>query len=336
MKNKNWVILLILLLVGSISFAQQKVEVVAFYNLENLFDTINDPLKNDDEFTSTGSYHYNDSIYRQKLKNIVRVFNTIATETKTSGAALIGVAEVENETVLNTLAKHPDLRNRNYKAVLLEGHDERGIDVGLIYDTSKFKLLSSKSYATQLDTGYTRDILYVTGTLQGDTIHILVNHWPSRRDGVKETQPRRNEVARTAKNLIDSIFIRKPISKIILMGDLNDNPEDYSVQHILLCKNKMHGVSTKDLYNPWYSLHNAGKGTAVYKHKWNLFDQIIISGGFIGANKGWEFSKAEIFDKDFLKQQYGKSRGTPYRSFRGTRWMNGYSDHFPVLLYLVR
>lgn len=329
-------LIIILLLQSCLSHAQQTA-IIAFYNLENLFDTLNDPVKNDDEFTLSGAYHYTSSVYQQKLKNIAHVLNSIAVETKSTGAVLIGVAEVENEIVLKDLANHSDLVNRNYRSILLEGNDERGIDVGLIYDKGRFAVLSYRSVIIPLDTGFTRDILYVSGILQKDTFHVLVNHWPSRRDGVMQTQANRNVAARTAKALIDSIKQNNSSAKIILMGDLNDNPEDYSIQNILLCKYEKNNALAGDLYDPWYAIHKTGKGTAVYKHRWDLFDQIIITGNFTSSyTRGWKYLKSEIFDKDFLKQQYGKSRGIPYRSFRGTHWMNGYSDHFPVLLYLAK
>jgi hypothetical protein len=313
-------------------YAQGKVYAVAFYNLENLFDTLDDPYAHDEDFTPKGSYRYTDKVYKQKLHNIAGVFQSIGTGKVADGAILIGVAEIENNRVLNDLLSQPEIKSRGYKYVWYNSRDERGIDVALVYNPKFFKPLMSKPLPVSLHgSDATRDVLYVMGTLVGDTVHVLVNHWPSRREGREETADKRNVLAMVNRKKIDAMLQENPKARILVMGDLNDNPTDGSVQLTLGAK----ADRNSNLYNPWIDLFKNGKGTGVFERVWYLFDQVIISNGFM-QHAGLQYDACEIYDRPFLRQTGGKFIGYPRRSFRGKFWNNGYSDHFPVVVYLKK
>lgn len=333
-----------LLLSSGKLFAQKKdyqVGVVAFYNFENLFDTDNDPIKNDDEFTPGGSYHYTEDIYKAKLHNLATVLQQLGTDVSPDGPAILGTAEVENGKVLTDLINQPEIKTRNYKYVWYEGPDPRGIDVAMIYNPKYFRVLSSRPVHVSLaKTGgkeLTRDILFVTGIFAGDTMHILVNHWPSRYGGERATEGKRAIVAQMNKNISDSLLRHNPHSKILIMGDLNDDPVNKSVSKVLGVTKEKSETTLTSLYNPWVDLYKQGNGTLGYHDSWNLFDQIIMSGEFLDKNEhNWQFYKAEIFKKNFLLERFGRYKGYPHRSFTGPIWKNGYSDHLPVMVLLVR
>ncbi len=328
------------------SFAQTKtkyqVSAIAFYNFENLFDTKDDPRKFDEEFTPDGAYHYTEEIYHQKLHNLATVLEKLGTEVTPDGPAIIGTAEIENEKVLLDLVAQPEIKSRGYGVVHFEGPDARGIDCGLLYNPKYFQLLGARSLNVDLrpaakDNHRTRDVLYVTGIFAGDTVHVLVNHWPSRSGGEAASAPFRAIAAGVSRKIIDSLEKENPAVKIVVMGDLNDDPVDNSVTKVLKAKGNRDDVKLQDLYNPFTRFYKQGIGSLGYNDSWNLFDQIIVSGGFLHGDKShWQYYKAEIFNRDFLKNKFGQYRGYPHRSFVGTTWMNGYSDHFPSLVYLVK
>ncbi|MCB0698701.1 MAG: endonuclease/exonuclease/phosphatase, partial [Chitinophagaceae bacterium] len=243
----------------------------------------------------------------------------------------IGLAEIENKNVLKDLTNNPLLKKHGYKYITYDGHDPRGIDNALLYRSSYFKVLSSRAIAIK-KIG-TRDILYVTGILGGDTVHVLVNHWPSRREGIKQSDPKRATVANANKRMVDSLFKINADTKIIIMGDMNDNPTDESITQVLKASPnsdlKKHGY----LYNPWVSIYKSGKGTSVYHKQWDHFDQIIISEAFL-HDKKLHFRKAEIFDAAFIRNEGHGDDAYPKRSFRGKQWNHGYSDHLPVMIHL--
>lgn len=307
---------------------QGKVYPVGFYNVENLFDIQDDPLTDDDEFTPNGKMRYTAAIYRAKLHNIASVLELIGTDSNKNGAVLIGLAEVENSTVLNDLLAQPEIKSRNYKYTWHNSNDRRGIDVALIYNASDFKIISSQPLPVRLGNNeITRDILYAKGVLGKDTVHVFVNHWPSRREG-DETIERRAIAARACVAKVNSIRQQNPNARIIIMGDLNDNPVDASVSRVLGAAKEKNA----SLYNPWAEVYLSGKGTEVFQHKWNLFDQIIMSNTLL-LHSGLHFTATEIVDYDFMTFTKGKAYRYPKRSFRGTFWNNGYSDHFPVVVY---
>lgn len=310
---------------------------VAFYNCENFFDPTDNPAKDDDEFTPGGKYHYTQRIYEQKLHNIATVIQNMPGGS--DGPAIIGMAEVENDVALNALIRQPELARRNYRYVWFNGPDPRGINVAMVYNPKYFRVLLSEPIPVKISglagKAVTRDILHVYGILNSDTVHVFVNHWPSRRGGEDESGPKRAIAARVNKAAIDVQMKKNPRAGIIIMGDFNDNPGDNSIMNILDAKPEQKLVGASGLYNPWANIYKTGSGTEVYKHQWNLFDQIIISGTLLRNTRKLTYEKAEIFKPEFIIDRYKGHEGEPHRSFAGTRWINGYSDHFPVILHLI-
>ena len=320
---------------------QYKVIAIGFYNVENFFDTIHDPNKQDEEFTPDGAYHNTQKVYSQKLHNIASVMQKLGTDITPDGAAIIGMAEVENNNVLNDLISQPELQNRHYKYEWFYTPDERGISTAMLYNPKYLKVLHSQPLHVPLESigqkRPTRDILFVDGILAGDTVHILVNHWPSKSGGEAASAPGRRVAASVDKRIIDSLLHINPNSKILILGDLNDNPTSEGVVKVLKAKADKSDVELTDIYNPWINLYKKGMGTESFQGEWNLIDQIMVSGSFLKNNNNkWRYYNAEIFRKDFLVNKIGKEKGLPHRSYTISQvWDNGYSDHFPVLLYLV-
>lgn len=258
---------------------QYKVASIAFYNLENLFDTLDTPDKNDFEYTPEGEKKWDSKKYLSKQKNISSVIAQIGTDVTKTAPAIIGVSEIENRAVLEDLVNTPALKKFNYKIVHYESPDRRGVDVGLLYQESLFEVKNSVSATLKIediDDFFTRDQLLVSGELDGDLIHVIVNHWPSRYGGEKNSRPRRNAAADLSRSLVDSLYKIDPNSKIIIMGDLNDDPSNVSlIKHLKARKNK-EGTTEGELFNTTYPLFKEGIGTLAYRDNWNLFDQIII------------------------------------------------------------
>lgn len=318
-----------------------RITAVAFYNLENLYDPANDPDTDDEDFTPGGTNRYTEKIYREKLHNMAFALSQLAIDKNPDGPALIGLAEMENKKVLQDLIAEPELAKRHLKIIHFDSPDNRGIDVALLYHPDYFTIISAKPLPVNLSrngrTERTRDVLYVTGKLGIDTVHVLVNHWPSRREGESTSAWKRSQAARVSKHIIDSLMLRNKNTNCILMGDLNDDPIDESVAHVLAASGNKQEVKPGGLYNPWTALYQSGHGTEVYHNQWNLFDQIIVSSGLLSGRSGHlKFVDAEIFDRDFLKNTSGRQRGYPHRSFSGNRWIHGFSDHFPTLIYLSK
>lgn len=332
------------ILISGALFAQKKeykVNAVAFYNLENLFDTLDDPNKFDEEFTPAGANHYTSQIYTRKLHNLATVLSQIATEKVPDGPAITGVAEIENAKVLQDLISQPELKDRKLRIVHFESPDVRGIDVGMLYNPKYFKVLDAESLPVNITEGgkkeYTRDILYVKGLLGNDTIHVMVGHWPSRRGGESASKWKRERAALVCKKKADAVKKEHPDAKIIMMGDLNDDPVSPSVAVAFAASDKETSMKSGKFFNPWIAYYKKGIGTLGYNDSWNLFDQIILSSAFLKKkDTGWQFYKAEIFNRNFLKSQFGQYKGYPHRSFSGTTWIDGYSDHFPTYIYLIK
>jgi predicted extracellular nuclease len=340
-------ILIVLLLSISLkSSGQQKqheIIAIAFYNFENLFDTTDDlSNRGDNDFLPHGPYRYTKEIYFQKLHNLATVISQLGTDLTPDGPAIIGTAEIENDHVLRDICSQPLLKDRKYKFVHFDSRDSRGIDVALIYHPKYFQIIGSKCLSVKggehmEKSSRTRDILHVSGILASDTVHIFVNHWPSRRGGEAASASSRAMAASVCRLAVDSLTRLNSQTKIVIMGDLNDDPVNTSVTTVLGAKGKKEQVSPGELYNPFERLYKKGYGTLGYNGSWNLFDQIIISGSWLDPNSShWKYYKAEVFDRPFLKYRFGQNKGYPLRSFEGHNWMNGYSDHFPSLIYLVR
>ncbi len=319
---------------------QYKVACIGFYNLENLFDTINDPsIKLNFEFSPESDKHYNTYKYYKHLDNLADVISRIGTDLSPAGLTILGVAEVENRSVLEDLVKRKPIKDRNYQIVHYDSPDFRGIDVALLYQGDGFTLTDSRVYHfnNPLDSTYTsRDQLLVSGLLDGEKIHIIVNHWPSRRGGQKASEPKRVEAARVCRHIVDSLLQNDAQAKIIVMGDLNDDPVDESVVNTLRAKGKVKNMKPGDLYNPMYDLYRKGVGSLAYRDNWNLFDNIIISPALLNDKKGFHFYKANIFNKRFMRNQSGRYKGYPKRTFVGSTFLGGYSDHFPAYMFLIK
>ncbi|MFV0390639.1 MAG: endonuclease/exonuclease/phosphatase family protein [Paludibacteraceae bacterium] len=312
---------------------------VGFYNLENLFDTINQ-ANLDEEFLPDGSMHWTSLKYKAKLKNMAYAISQIGQDVTPRGVSILGVSEIENRGVLEDLVKEPTIANRTLRIVHYDSPDRRGVDVGLLYNPRDFVVSASKSYRLNFPedtTLLTRDQLLVSGYLLNEKIHVIVGHWPSRIGGEQASAPKRNAAAALSKHIADSLYRQDANAKIIIMGDFNDDPFNESAAKILDAKKNRDDVPEKGLYNPMWRILDSGVGSLAYNNQWNLFDQIIISKPFLhNDNTKLRFWKAEIFNKNFLIQQEGSYKGSPLRTHAGGVWLNGYSDHFPTLIYLVK
>ena len=290
--------------------------------------------KNDYDFLPDGSYRWTAKKYEAKLHNLSDVLSALSRNLLPEGPAVIGVAEVENHRVLTDLVSQPAMAN--YKFVHYEGPDRRGIDCALLYDPQQFAVTNSKlvlSAPFEGDTVHlTRGFLIVDGRMAGERVCFIVNHWPSR--GAKS--PVRVHAARQVKALTDSLMHEDKKLKLFVMGDMNDDPMDESMQ-TLGARKYISGMKANQFFNPWWKiLEDKGVGTLLYRGKWNLFDQIVLSRPLVKAKKGLRYDHSEVFIRDYLIQQDGKYKGSPLRTHGGRVWLNGYSDHLPTIIYLKR
>jgi hypothetical protein len=338
MKQTIFLFLFFLFFLSGSAQDKRQIYAVAFYNLENLFDTQRDTTINDVDFTPNGSYAWTQDKYYKKLNNMSYVISQLGKEYTPDGPAVIGVSEIENQKVLEDLISTGKLASVGYGIVHYDSPDRRGIDVGLLYNPKLFTVTSSRTYAYLMPEEpdfRTRDVLLVNGILAGEDFHVIVNHWPSRRGGNKSSYSR-EFAAEIVKSIADSIYKVNPKSKIVIMGDLNDDPFNKSVKTVLGAKGKQKDVKSGELYNPFWQLLKKGIGSLFYQGNWNLFDQIIISQTFLSKEAALKFWKAEVFNKDFLIQKEGAYKGYPFRTFSGNRFQNGYSDHFPTIVYFEK
>lgn len=373
MKRLSILLLFLSLLTGSAIAQKLKLYGVAFYNMENLFDTQHDEGKNDHDFLPDGSYQWTQEKYAAKLHNMAQVVSELCTEVGTVknpvGAAVVGMSEVENRRVLEDLLKQPTLSGRGYEIVHFDGPDRRGIDVALLYNPKAFKMerallipnitasaekpaedlgfytdgtgqvqaYSSKNGELRGDTTYiTRGFLLVSGRIDGEKMHFIVNHWPSRG----ATSPARERAGRQVRLLKEALLKHEPNSKIIIMGDLNDDPDNVSISgaEALGAKHEKEKCGPTDLYNPWWhTLLKRGIGTLCYNNKWNLFDQILLTGNMLtGDRSTLQFYGHAVFTRDYLLQTEGRFKGYPKRTTAGGTWLNGYSDHLPTQVFLIK
>lgn len=314
--------------------------VIGFYNLENLFDTIDTPDVNDFEFTPDGPNRWNAAKYFEKLENMAEVIELIGQELNPDGPAILGVSEIENREVLVDLANRERIKARNYQVVHYDGPDARGVDVAFFYQPKYFTYISSKPYRTIVpgrDNFRTRYQLLLTGELLGERMHFIVAHWPSRSGGEKGSRPLRIAAANTARAIIDSIQAAEPGARVVMMGDLNDDPGDRSVRRHLRSNGNINRVKDDELYNPFFELHRKGIGSLAYRDSWNLFDQVLITPSLIGRNfERFQYFRAEVFNPPFLRQPSGRFQGYPFRTYGSGVYLGGYSDHFPTFIYLIR
>ncbi len=343
MKKKTIIILLSLFMLSVSAQELDKTKqytpvAVGFWNCENFYDTLNDPLKNDEDFLPSGSYGWTGKKFKNKLDHISDVISQLATESTPDGVAVIGLCEIENRSVLESLVKSPKLATRGYKIVHVEGPDLRGVDVAFLYNPKYFKVTSFHSYRLILPTDSThptRDQLLVSGKLLGEEFHFIICHWPSR--GGPNSEPNRVAAGKLGRKIIDSLLSVNPNAKVILMGDLNDDPTDPSVRKALNTTGKEKDVKAPMLFNAMEAYYKKGIGTLAYQDAWNLFDQQIMTPALIKHDyKDLQFHESHIFNKPMVLTEGGKYKGYPLRTHSGGEYLNGYSDHLSVYSILLR
>jgi len=306
---------------------------IAFYNLENLFDVFNDKYTNDDAFLPNSERNWTPKRYKKKVRKLGYAISKVGIKTAKKLPTIVGLAEVENKLVIEDLLKSKFLKNHNYDIVHYDSPDERGIDVAMIYNKDNFEVIRSEVYELDLTMkngipDHTRDVLVVLGLINGEAIYLVMNHWPSRREGQELTEPKRIMASNKVIEVLNNIKTEDPNAKIIVMGDFNDDPKSKSIKQL---------VQQHDLYNPMESLMSFNRGSLNHLLRWNLFDQILFSTNFFEFDREKHaFSKANIFDKEFLKQFKGKYKGSPFRTYVGRKYKGGYSDHFPVYIHLKK
>jgi predicted extracellular nuclease len=326
------------LLCLSTGFAQTKNQItVAFYNCENFFDTKDDPNKKDDEYLPESPMKWDETRFMNKLTKIAQVLDsTVAGD---GLPALVGLVEVENKEVLEELVSKSQFKTKSYGVLCTDSPDERSIDCGLLYDKSVFTLIDFKELnATNSALGdyKTRNILFATlKATNGDVIYVFVNHWPSRREGEKESEPRRIYAAEQIRAKITELQKKDPKAKAIVMGDFNDHPDNNSILNTLKASDKPKDKT--DLYNAYQTLDASKQGTHYYDKEWRVLDQIMVSQGFIGAKKGYKFDpkNAHILKRDFVLFKNNKTgEEKPNRTYSGEKYFNGYSDHLSIYITL--
>lgn len=346
---RNQLLAFVLLLALSSSAIAQKTTPrfakvsVGFYNLENLFDTIDGP-NNDADFLPQGANQWTNERYMLKLDNMAEAVSQIA-----AGRApdILGLCELENRTVLEDLIAHPKLATVGYDIVHFDSPDRRGIDVALIYRPEIYRVTNSSTHRVIVPNEpevLTRDVLQVNGTILGEPVSVLVAHWPSRSGGEQISLGRRMAAAKLMRHLTDSIQSASPSEKIILLGDFNDDPTSPSLTDGLKAHNTLDRLGKNDLFNVMARLHKQGYGTLAYRDVWNLFDNIVVSSNLITEEQNHLHALLDpstkaygrIFNASFLTQKTGQYKGYPFRTFSFGQFQNGYSDHYPVYMYLVK
>ncbi|MBI9069808.1 MAG: endonuclease/exonuclease/phosphatase family protein [Salinivirgaceae bacterium] len=299
------------------------------YNVENLFDTIDIENKSDEEFTPQSAKMWNSERYYKKLNDLATVISSINAQELPE---IIGLVEIENIQVLNDLVLTEKLKPANYKVILDEGPDPRGIDCGLLYNPKEFKYVSHKTLAVRFpfaENKRTRDILYVKGKVKKETIHLFVNHWSSRRNGQEASEPKRVESAKVLKHNVDSILMLDPNASIIMMGDFNDEPSNKSIKETL---DAGEINSNKTLVNLMYDLHNQKKGTFYYKGEYNMIDNLIVTKPLLLNTKGFRLldKSGFIYNPDFICYTNKNGDKSPSKTYGGKNYYGGFSDHFPI------
>ena len=329
---KNQIYLFVILIVFLASCSQNPLKrkaTIVFYNVENLFDTIDDPKINDEEFLPQSDKHWNSERYNKKLNDLSKVISSIDKEELPE---LIGLAEIENQQVLEDLIHTQYLSKGNYQIVHVDSPDKRGIDVALLYRKGEFKVLSFEPL--HVDPAFeTRDILHVYGKLGKDKVHLFVNHWPSRWGGTEKSEPNRIVAAQTLKNKVDEILSKNQEAKIIIMGDMNDEPDNKSIAEVLGAKSP---ASKAQLYDLMIPLDEQNKGSYAYRGQWNMLDNLIVSGSVLHG-KGFVASDqlGQIFHAKWMEYTNKNGEMSPNRTYGGPNYYGGVSDHFPVYLELI-
>lgn len=327
-----------------ILFAQGKryqVFGVAFYNLENLFDTINNNGNYDLEFSPQGQRQWNGKKYKSKIHNMAYAISKLKTDITPKGPAVIGISEIENRSVIEDLVNDPQIKSMNYQIVHHDSPDRRGVDVGLLYNPRMFSVLNVTHHTLSIPDMpefRTRDQTCVTGLLAGEKVSIIVNHWPSRMGGEAQSRHLRVAAAALSKHIADSVLKTDPKQGVIIMGDLNDDPFNESCAKTIGAVKKESDVKEGGWFNPWWSVLDKGIGSLAYKGQWNLFDQILVNSNLVGKDRSTlKYFKCKVFnDIPGMKTTDGERKGYPLRTYSGGVFLNGYSDHFPTQIFLVR
>ena len=312
--------------------------------MENLFDTIDDPQTYDHEWTPKGKYKWGLTDFESKIEKMSSTLYHIGAETTGLPPVIIGVCEIENAGVVERLINTEPMSNFDMQIIHYDSPDRRGIDVALIYDRRYFTPTNSQAHELILydernpkKRYFTRDQLVVSGLLGDQKIHLIINHWPSRRGGKAKSYVRRRSAARLTRSIADSLFAEDPNAGIVIMGDLNDDPLDKSVKLDLGSVSRPKRMSSLEFYNPMVQLYRMGMGTLAWRDSWNLFDQILVSRRLVQHNAQYlRLYKAGIFNPDFLITPTGPYKGYPFRAMKNNRYNKGYSDHFPVYIQLIR
>lgn len=311
---------------------------VMYYNLENLFDSINNNGKYDFEFSPQGKNRWDGKRYKQKIHNMAYAISRMNTKTTPEGPSIIGVSEIENKSVLLDLVADPQIADKGYKVIHHDSPDRRGIDVSLLYNPKDFRPLTITNHALRIDSMpwfRTRDQMCVVGLLGGKRVGVIVNHWPSRRGGSEQSFFLRKAAAELTKSIADSLLRIDPNMGIIMMGDLNDSPYDKSMTEVLKARKDTKETAQGEFFNPFWKLLDKGIGSYIYRGKWNLFDQIVVNYNLVNnPDCGIKFISARVCNEEFLKQQEGKYKGYPHRTFSEGAYIGGYSDHFPTEIFL--
>lgn len=323
------------------------IRTVGFYNLENLFDTINDVSINDEASPIMGlkGKKNKKKAYWGKIHNLGKVISQIGASKTQTSPVLLGVAEIENEGVLQDLINSKNLKGKKYGFIHFDSPDKRGIDVALLYQKRYFSPVHYQAFNPNIYKDnfkiYTRDILWVNGYLDGEEINIIINHWPSRRGGIVKSSPLREKAAYKVTQIIEKIRQNDKNAKIIIMGDFNDDPTNKSLKKVLKTKTNKNNLTENDIYNPFEKMFSKGLNTLGYRDNINLFDQILISYPLVNTKNNTSFTnykmfKAGIFNRHYLTQKKGRYKGYPFRSFSNGKYTGGYSDHYPVYMYLIK
>ena len=323
---------------------QYKIRTVAFYNVENLFDTINDVTKNDEASPIMEMKGDRGRVYKDKIKKLASVIAQIGKDKSNTSPAIIGVAEVENRQVLEDLVNSDMLKSKRYGIIHYESPDKRGIDVALLYQTRYFKPIHHESFDPNIYSDgrkiYTRNQLLVSGYLDDELIHVIVNHWPSRRGGEARSRPLREKAAYQNTKIIEKIKETDENPKVLIMGDFNDDPINSSFKKVLKTKADKKKVEEGDIYNPYEKMFKKGYNTGGYRDNISMFDQILITSPLVGDGKkrfsDYKMFRAAVFNKSFLTNSKGQYKGYPFRSFSFGSYTGGYSDHYPVYMYLIK
>lgn len=333
-------LLIFVLCIGFQVFAQNSPDkaIIGFYNLENLFDTINDPVKNDEQFLPQGDYQWTSERYLHKLDRLSQVISDIAK--LEGGLVVLGVSEVENEQVLLDLCATERLKPYGLKVCHHESPDRRGVDVSFLYNPKRFKIIDTAAFPLIVPNQpefISRDQWLMTGILDNtDTLYLLVNHWPSKSGGEKRSLPGRLAAGTLSHNIWSNISAKHPGAKFILMGDLNDNPNSKAIMECLGTKTNTKNLANNELYNPMWKMYRDGIGSYAYRDSWEMLDNMIVSGGLVYPAKGYKFQSAHVFRKDYLFTKSGSYMGYPFRMFAGGVYQGGFSDHLPVYIILTK